>query len=389
MEFSSLLRIPEKSRFARYTIHGNNNTYTKTEDIVYNKKGFYYIGKNSSNIEKLVRVLKRGYASDLIENAKSELKRSITQEKNAIPEVIFCESHFDASAIKSLRHFLNTHPLLSSIPFVVDAPVNGRDKLNKHKNANLADEIMFLQETEEKNLKVKIQFLKKVKMNSSKINEEQQNKIQVNLNFHLILKRVFDIIVSFLALCLLSPLFLLIGLAIKIESRGPVFYISKRAGKGYQIFDFYKFRTMYVNADKNIDEYSHLNQYNASTQNGPLFIKIKNDPRVTRVGAFLRNSSLDELPQLINVFLGNMSLVGNRPLPLYEAATLTTDDWAARFMAPAGMTGLWQIKKRGQRNMSVQERISLDIAYANKNNFIYDLWIMANTPYALLQKENV
>jgi len=107
------------------------------------------------------------------------------------------------------------------------------------------------------------------------------------------------------------------------------------------------------------------------------------------VGAFLRNSSLDELPQLFNVLLGDMSLVGNRPLPLYEAETLTTDVWAERFMAPAGITGLWQIKKRGQDDMSVEERIGLDIAYANRNNFMYDLWIMANTPTALIQKSSV
>jgi lipopolysaccharide/colanic/teichoic acid biosynthesis glycosyltransferase len=84
-----------------------------------------------------------------------------------------------------------------------------------------------------------------------------------------------------------------------------------------------------------------------------------------------------------------MSLVGNRPLPLYEAATLTTDECAQRFLAPAGITGLWQIKKRGQCEMSAEERISLDIDYANRNNFIYDLWIMANTPSALLQKSSV
>jgi lipopolysaccharide/colanic/teichoic acid biosynthesis glycosyltransferase len=119
-----------------------------------------------------------------------------------------------------------------------------------------------------------------------------------------------------------------------------------------------------------------------------MFFKIDNDPRITRVGTFLRKTSLDELPQLINVLLGDMSLVGNRPLPLYEAATLTTDDWAARFMAPAGITGLWQIKKRGQKDMSVEERINLDIVYAKRNNFMYDLWIIANTPYALIQKSN-
>ena len=84
-----------------------------------------------------------------------------------------------------------------------------------------------------------------------------------------------------------------------------------------------------------------------------------------------------------------MSIVGNRPLPLYEAETLTTDQWAERFLAPAGITGLWQIRKRGNRNMSVEERISLDIAYAKNNNIVYDLWIMANTPSALIQKDNV
>ena len=210
------------------------------------------------------------------------------------------------------------------------------------------------------------------------------------IDINSIVKRAVDIFLSLLILTLLSPLFLLIALIIRAESKGPVFYISKRAGKGYKIFDFYKFRTMRVGADKSIDEFSHLNQYIAKPgEDGPVFFKISNDPRVTRVGAFLRNCSLDELPQLINVLLGDMSLVGNRPLPLYEAATLTTDEYAQRFLAPAGITGLWQIKKRGKENMSVHERINLDIDYANKNNFVYDLWIMANTPSALMQKQSV
>jgi lipopolysaccharide/colanic/teichoic acid biosynthesis glycosyltransferase len=182
---------------------------------------------------------------------------------------------------------------------------------------------------------------------------------------------------------------LLIALAIRIESKGPVFYVAKRAGKGYKIFNFYKFRTMFVGADEKIAEFLHLNQYDSISGEGPVFFKISNDPRITKVGSFLRNTSMDELPQLFNVLLGNMSLVGNRPLPLYEAETLTTDDWARRFMAPAGITGLWQIKKRGREDMSVEERINLDIDYANKSNFAYDLWIMANTPSALFQKTNV
>jgi lipopolysaccharide/colanic/teichoic acid biosynthesis glycosyltransferase len=141
---------------------------------------------------------------------------------------------------------------------------------------------------------------------------------------------------------------------------------------------------MEVGADKKLHDLTHLNQYNNS-----LFFKVNNDPRVTRFGAFLRKTSLDELPQLLNVLKGDMSLVGNRPLPLYEAATLTTNETVERFMAPAGMTGLWQIKRRGKENMSTEERINLDIDYARKHNLAYDLWIMANTPGALFQKSNV
>lgn len=202
------------------------------------------------------------------------------------------------------------------------------------------------------------------------------------------LKRAFDIIVSGTALLLLSPLLLLIALIVKLESRGPIFYISKRAGTGYQIFNFYKFRSMRVGADKELQNLSHLNQYNANPAKG-VFFKIKDDPRITKFGSFLRKTSLDEIPQLFNVLIGDMSLVGNRPLPLYEAEKLTKDQIAWRFLAPAGITGLWQITKRGKDDMSEEERIALDMEYAMKNSFWLDLKIMFKTVPALLQKEKV
>lgn len=201
-------------------------------------------------------------------------------------------------------------------------------------------------------------------------------------------KRGIDIMAAGSGLLLLSPLLLLIAALIKLESKGPVLYISRRAGQGYRIFPFYKFRTMVNDADKQVNNMAHLNQYDTGDK-GPVFFKISNDPRVTRLGAFLRNSSLDEIPQLLNVLLGHMSLVGNRPLPLYEAASLTTDSYCGRFMAPAGLTGLWQVKKRGKKDMSVEERIRLDIEYAQKHTVLYDMWILASTPNALIQKDNV
>ena len=389
MELNFSLKPNQRGKtFARYIITQNRPAVENTRNLT-KQSGFYYIGKNSSNIEKLVKIFKNGYASEAIENAKAELKLCLTQEKNAIPEIIFCESKFDIAAIKRFSLFLNNHASLSSIPFVLDASNLNDDELEVYKKSKVADEIIFLDQADEKNLSNKIQFLRKVKVKTASLVNApyiERNSFPTILNNHLILKRTFDIIVSVFLLCLLSPLFLLIALAIIIESKGPVFYISKRAGKGYKIFDFYKFRTMHVGADKNMDEYCHLNQYNSGKGKGPLFIKINNDPRITKVGSFLRNTSLDELPQLINVFLGDMSLVGNRPLPLYEAATLTTDECAKRFLAPAGITGLWQITKRGKENMSIEERINLDIDYADKRNFMYDLWIMANTPSALIQK---
>jgi lipopolysaccharide/colanic/teichoic acid biosynthesis glycosyltransferase len=201
------------------------------------------------------------------------------------------------------------------------------------------------------------------------------------------LKRAFDIVVSATALLFALPLCLLIALIIKLESKGPIFYISKRAGTGYKIFNFYKFRSMRTGSDADLQKLAHLNQY--SKNNGSVFFKLKDDPRITRFGAFIRKTSLDEIPQLFNVLTGDMSLVGNRPLPLYEAEKLTKDQIAWRFLAPAGITGLWQITKRGKDNMSEDERIALDMEYAMKNSFWLDMKILFSTIPALLQKEKV
>ncbi len=244
-----------------------------------------------------------------------------------------------------------------------------------------------------------------------------------------ILKRAFDIAASGGALLVLSPLLLLVALLIKLDSKGPVFYFSNRVGSGYRIFKLIKFRTMRVNADQMIDKLKHLNMYQEDAEDIPLdncqqcirsgktcapllyndgqllcekqmgalkenqakgtFVKFKNDPRITPLGSFLRKSSIDELPQLINIFRGDMSLVGNRPLPLYEAEQLTTDEALQRFMAPAGLTGLWQVTKRGKANMSKEERIALDNEYAQKWSFWMDMKIILRTFPALFQSENV
>lgn len=201
-------------------------------------------------------------------------------------------------------------------------------------------------------------------------------------------KRIFDIVASSLALILLSPIMALIAIIIKFESKGPAIYSSKRAGSGYKIFDFLKFRSMYVGAEAELVKMKHLNQYGSGDKQS-VFFKLENDPRVTKFGHFLRNTSLDELPQLINVLMGDMSLVGNRPLPLYEAQMLTKDGAAMRFLAPAGITGLWQITKRGKKDLSEEERIALDIEYANNHSLKNDIDIFIRTLPALKQETSV
>jgi lipopolysaccharide/colanic/teichoic acid biosynthesis glycosyltransferase len=245
-------------------------------------------------------------------------------------------------------------------------------------------------------------------------------------------KRAFDIVFAGSMLLLLSPLLLLVGILVKLESPGPVIYYSSRVGMGYRVFRFYKFRSMRLNADRQLKSMGHLNQYDQKNsireelgeercyycssknipcrsqlyadgksyceflyhtgmeeQEGAAFVKIKNDPRITRIGKFIRNTSIDELPQLYNVLKGDMSVVGNRPLPLYEAEKLTTDQFSQRFHAPAGITGLWQVSKRGKGKMTEEERIALDNRYASNYSLRLDLKILFRTVFALLQKENV
>lgn len=258
------------------------------------------------------------------------------------------------------------------------------DEINK---IGIIDEVIDTLDNKN-SLDFKIDFLAKYKKLTS-IRFTLPDKINTfKYLFSYFIRRGVDILVSLLLLILLSPVMLIIALIIKLESKGSVFYISQRAGKHYKIFSCIKYRTMIADADRKLNDLVHLNQYSISNKSAK-FVKIKDDPRVTGFGSFLRNTSLDELPQLINVLLGNMSLVGNRPLPLYEAATLTTDLYSNRFNAPAGITGLWQVLKRGEDDMSTEERIELDIKYAKTNSLFIDLWILARTPFAMFQKTNV
>ena len=264
-------------------------------------------------------------------------------------------------------------------------------------------------------------------------------------------KRLFDIIFSLIAIIILSPVFIITAIAIRLESKGPIIFKSKRVGTNYTVFNFLKFRSMYADAEQRLKEVAKEagNQYaekeeeeekdhqsvitaplgeeaemmmmdmgmesdmmisddevmlvgddfvvsesdfnkEKEEENNNAFVKIENDPRVTKVGKFIRKYSIDELPQLFNILKGDMSIVGNRPLPLYEAEKLTVDSSIDRFMAPAGLTGLWQVEERGKGGMmSAEERKQLDIIYGQTYCFTMDMKIIFRTLTAFIQKNNV
>ncbi|MFB0515965.1 MAG: sugar transferase [Candidatus Neomarinimicrobiota bacterium] len=197
-----------------------------------------------------------------------------------------------------------------------------------------------------------------------------------------VIKRIFDVIGATILILMLSPVFLLTSIAIFIESGWPIYYTQRRASvKGGKEFKFIKFRSMIHGAEKIREYLSDLNE-----ASGALF-KMKNDPRMTKVGRFIRKFSIDELPQLFNVLIGDMSLVGPRPLPIedFEKVKVENDFWEAisdRAKAKPGITGLWQIS--GRSDLSFNEMVLLDLYYVEHQSLIFDLEILFETIPAVL-----
>ena len=192
-----------------------------------------------------------------------------------------------------------------------------------------------------------------------------------------IAKIFFDRLCSALLLLLLSPVFAMIWIAIRLESTGPALFLQKRSGRHGDPFTMYKFRTMVSNAEMQHAELKALNE-----MSGPVF-KIKKDPRVTKVGNFLRFTSLDELPQLFNVFFGQMSLVGPRPLPTYETLAMTANAQRRRLSVTPGMTCLWQISGRNDVK-DFSDWVRLDLEYIDQWSFWLDIQILFRTIPAVL-----
>jgi lipopolysaccharide/colanic/teichoic acid biosynthesis glycosyltransferase len=195
-------------------------------------------------------------------------------------------------------------------------------------------------------------------------------------SFYLFCKRIIDIIGALVGMIVLSPLFLIVMIAIKIEDpKGSVIFQQKRVGKNEQEFYMFKFRSMVTNAEVLLDSLMHRNE-----TTGPMF-KIKHDPRITKIGRFIRKTSIDELPQLWNVLKGDMSLVGPRP-PLPKEVKEYSKYAKKRLLVTPGCTGLWQTS--GRSNLGFEEMLELDLIYIHKRSVLYDIKLIIKTVKVIL-----
>ena len=397
--------------------------------------GIVYLGKNPNTRDKLKYV--PGQIVRMTSTYKAAAKLCVPRVKNE-HFIVFFERGVKSEDITSITYLKKKCPGLYII--LLTNTLSNEERLTYQK-CGINDTLN--RDSSVTEINKKIQFI------TSRENILFDDKASGKNILHFkipIWKRTFDIVFSLIALIILSPVFIITAIAIKLESEGPVMFKSKRVGTNYTVFDFLKFRSMFVDADKRLKELSKTqNQYSEKVEEPALpvghfdanvddnttvsddlaaemlisddevmlvgddfvvsetsfnkqktedinnaFVTIENDPRITKVGHFIRKYSIDELPQLVNILKGDMSVVGNRPLPLYEAEKLTSDDSIDRFMAPAGLTGLWQVEKRGDSGkLSAEERKQLDITYGQTYNFILDMKIIFKTLTAFIQKDDV
>lgn len=207
-----------------------------------------------------------------------------------------------------------------------------------------------------------------------------KEQVVLNREVYLILKRLIDIIGSLVGIVITAPIMIIVAILIKFEDpKGPVLFKQNRNGEHSKIFKMYKFRSMYVDAEERLSELMEFNE-----QTGPVF-KMKDDPRITKIGKFIRKASLDELPQLFNVLKGDMSLVGPRP-PIPHEVEQYTEYQKQRLLVKPGITCIWQVS--GRNDIEFEEWVELDIEYIKKRSIWLDIKLILMTIPALFGDEN-
>jgi len=381
--------------------------------------GIIYIGSNKQTEERLKYI--PGHLVRKVNNDKDAIKVCNAGVKNEHFLIFYEQTNIgdDAKALKNIKKNCSPYIILLTSSTLTDS-----DR-KEYLGCGINDTLSISASVTDFNKKISF-----ITGRENALFDTQTTKHGI-LKFKIPLwKRIFDIAFSLIAIVVLLPIIIITAIAIRLESKGPIIFKSKRVGTNYVIFDFLKFRSMYIDAEQRLRELQKTqNKYASEEETSPTevddtmdmmisddevmligddfmvaendlnqkkaqeinnaFVKIENDPRVTKVGKFIRKFSIDELPQLFNILKGDMSIVGNRPLPLYEAEKLTSDDSIDRFMAPAGLTGLWQVDKRGKDGkMSAEERKALDIKYGQTYNFLLDIKIILKTFTSFVQKSD-
>jgi lipopolysaccharide/colanic/teichoic acid biosynthesis glycosyltransferase len=309
---------------------------------------------------------------------------------NGLPDGIVCDKRItEDNAFVFFNFWIEQFDIDKKIPFIILDDIKDQETIDKALQLKIDD--VYTKPVVAETLISRILFLKKIKPVSDAGTVSGTTPEKYQLTFF---KRTIDLLLASIGLLLISPLLLLICIAIKIESKGKVYSISKRVGTGYRVFDCYNLRSRYSNPDKRFHELSHLNQYLKEAHPAYADKVAENDPRLTKVGYIIHKTGIDRWTQLINVIKGDLSIVGNRPILLYEAEMLTISDWHDRFGGPAGLTGLWKIKShKSYKSLASEDRKRLDNKYADiakrKYPFWKDLLIILRTVPAIFQKKNV
>lgn len=391
-----------------------------------------YIGNSIENIECLRK--SDNFSLQIAENTLKAVNYLVSGQR---ADAIACEANVPGGDGFSMHDWVREHPGFNTVPFILVAGDFSAELLRSAREKGI-DDLYFAPLPSGEELAGRLQFLLNYRSKATSLvpGHEKESGFRMPVS-----KRLFDIVLATATLILISPVLLLVMMAIRFESKGKVYYISRRVGR--KPFDFYKFRSMREGSDSQLSNLAkEKNQYNNSAKKHDIdfslpcprcsqmeegqscspvlhigkericdywytiqkkeiqksrsaFVKIVDDPRITRIGKIIRNTSIDELPQLLNILKGDMSIVGNRPLPVYEAELLTIDTMSKRFLAPAGLTGLWQVELRGMGGkMSEEERKRLDNEYADhfieqNYSFWYDMKLILRTIPALFQKETV
>ena len=387
-------------------------------NILYIGDGLSYVQEEMSALGCKGWVFEKGlHAYQWLQQQVQHYRRDHSDSFKMLPDAIICAYRYqDGGAVSMVQQLLLFKELVP-IPFIMIA-----NTPLEHEEAALLrygiDDVYGYSDPVG-TIKQRLDFLLTYKPQYIHLKPEESLK-----GFRLPLsKRIFDILLASMGLLITAPISLLVAMLIKLGSHGPVLTISRKVGHAYKIFNFYKFRTTYAPVErlpvpegreggniKSQPPFSSVHKcFSCALYSKPCSEPVQKSGEVvcgkvrgssvegekplgapvekpTLLGRWLRRTSLDEIPQLIHVLRGEMSIVGNRPLPIEEAEKLTRDEWAIRFRAPSGITGLWQVKSRFNGELNDASRKEIDIYYAQHANFWLDMKILLLTLPALLRR---